>query len=135
MDQTLQIFRALGILATLLLADMASASSPPTPSPHSDESMRHYVYFPAHRIYFEPDQRAWFWYREGRWYSDSQLPAAYKPLTHDGVYVDLDTERPYERQSWIEQQFGTPAENERRHPDRHNWHGARDRDPYPTVSA
>ena len=135
MDKTRQWLSAMSLLTLPLLSNTASASPMDWKRTLSQDLVHHYVYYPAHRIYFEPEQRAWFWYRAGNWWTDTALPRGYEQFAHDGVYLDLETGRPYERQAWVEAQYGSPAENERRHHRAHRGRGADFKDPYPTVTA
>lgn len=132
MDRALQWIA----LALLPLAAPAWALTPDEIRSVTEKPVHHYVYYPAHRIYNEPDRHTWFWYQGGQWWTDHELPPVFQPLAHDGVYVDLRTARPYERQAWVESRFGSPAAYERRHPGQHPHDNApRARDPYPMVTA
>lgn len=134
MDRLLFLIGALLVTLPLLAAAGVRDGGKSLPAPA--DGVHHYIYYPAHRIYNEPDTRAWFWYQGGQWWTDRELPAGFQPLAHDGVYVDLRTARPYERQAWVESRFGSPAAYERRHPGQHPHQEApRTRDAYPMVTA
>jgi hypothetical protein len=61
-----------------------------------------YVYYGDHDIYFAPDTRVYYWQDNGRWVSGTVLPPTYEPYVRSaGVNIELDTERPYERNAYV----------------------------------
>lgn len=61
-----------------------------------------YVYYGDRDIYFSPETNRYFWLQDGRWVSGSTLPpedAAF--VRGGGVTIELDTERPYERNAYV----------------------------------
>jgi hypothetical protein len=59
----------------------------------------HYVYFGDHDIYYAPETKTYYWLDNGRWQSGFSLPSDRQRwvTTARGVDIDLDTDRPYER--------------------------------------
>lgn len=68
---------------------------------------RQYVYYGDHDIYFAPETHVYYWRDNGRWVSGSALPPAYEPYVRSGgVNIELDTDRPYERNDWVIARYG-----------------------------
>lgn len=68
---------------------------------------RKYVYYGDHDIYFAPESRVYYWRDNGRWVSGTTLPPAYEPYVRSGgVNIELDTDRPYERNDWVIARYG-----------------------------
>jgi hypothetical protein len=68
---------------------------------------RHYVYYGDHDIYFAPESRTYYWQDNGRWISGTTLPPAYAPYVRSGgVEIELDTDRPYERNAYVIAHYG-----------------------------
>jgi len=68
---------------------------------------RHYVYYGDHGIYFAPDTRTYYWQDGDRWISGTTLPPNYAPYVRSGgVQIELDTERPYERNAYVIAHYG-----------------------------
>jgi hypothetical protein len=78
---------------------------------------RKYVYYGDHDIYFSPETRVYYWRDNGRWVSGTALPPRYEPYVRTGgINIELDTDRPYERNSYVIAHYG------------HRHHGDRDDD-------
>ena len=61
-----------------------------------------YVYYGDHDIYFSPDTRTYYWMNNGRWVSGNSLPAENQAYIREGgVNIELDTDRPYERNDYV----------------------------------
>lgn len=61
-----------------------------------------YVYYGDHDIYFAPDTKTYYWQESGNWRSGVELPPASRSyITTGGVNIELDTDRPYERNEWV----------------------------------
>ena len=95
-------------LLAMALPVGAALAHPPVVAEHV--GVRHsYVYYPSHRIYYEPSARTWFWFDNGNWRFGAVLPVFYEQFTTGGVNVVLDAGRPYERQEWVETHYGRPV--------------------------
>jgi hypothetical protein len=65
-----------------------------------------YIYYGDHDIYFAPDTRTYYWQEGNAWRSGVELPpTARSYITSGGVKIELDTERPYERNEWVIQHY------------------------------
>ena len=61
-----------------------------------------YVYYGDHDIYFSPESRTYYWQVNGRWQSGTVLPAEVQGYVGaNGVDIELDTDRPYERNDYV----------------------------------
>ena len=68
---------------------------------------RSYVYYGDHDIYFSPERRVYYWQDNGRWISGTSLPPQYEPYVRSGgVNIELDTDRPYERNAYVIAHYG-----------------------------
>jgi hypothetical protein len=62
----------------------------------------HYVYFGDHDIYYAPETKTYFWLDNGRWQSGYSLPEDRRAyVTARGVDIELDTDRPFERNDYV----------------------------------
>src|SRR5664279_1020945 len=65
-----------------------------------------YVYYGDHDIYFAPESKTYYWREGDAWRSGVELPQANREyITSGGVNIELDTERPYERNEWVIQHY------------------------------
>lgn len=61
-----------------------------------------YVYYGDHDIYFAPETKTYYWREGDDWRSGMEVPPADRAyITRGGVNIELDTERPYERNDWV----------------------------------
>ncbi len=61
-----------------------------------------YVYYGDHDIYFSPETKTYYWLSDGRWKSGSALPVEAEPyIRSGGVAIELDTDRPYDRNDYV----------------------------------
>jgi hypothetical protein len=61
-----------------------------------------YVYYGDHDIYFAPETKTYYWREGSDWRSGAELPAESRTyITRGGVNIQLDTERPYEKNEWV----------------------------------
>ena len=66
----------------------------------------HYVYYADHQIYFAPETKTYYWREGDAWRSGVELPPSDREyITTGGVNIELDTERPYERNEWVIQHY------------------------------
>ena len=89
-----------------------------------------YVYYGARDIYFAPETRTWYWMADGTWRSGPELPPASRAyVTSGGTEIYLDTERPYERHTYVVAHYKhhDGEEHHRHHGDEEEHHG-HDRD-------
>jgi hypothetical protein len=91
-------------LATLAIAVSAAmpALADTTVTTVEHTGPHHYIYYRDHDIYYSPDTHMYFWLDQGRWQSGSSLPADSQGyVTTKGVDIQLDTDRPYERNDYV----------------------------------
>jgi len=61
-----------------------------------------YVWYGDHDIYFAPTTKTYYWREGSEWRSGTELPMADRAyIKSGGITVNLDTERPYERNEWV----------------------------------
>ena len=66
-----------------------------------------YVYYGDREVYFAPDTRMYYWKSNGRWISGNTVPADLEPFVRSGgVQIELDTDRPYERNEYVIAHYG-----------------------------
>ena len=87
---------AIGIGAALpALADQTVTTTTTT--------KHHYVYYGDHDIYYGPETKTYYWRTsDGKWMSGTELPTESRTyITSGGVPIELDTDRPYDRDEWV----------------------------------
>lgn len=73
-----------------------------------------YVYYGDHDIYFAPDTKVYYWRDGDAWREGAELPTTYRTyVTGSGVTIDLDTERPYERNDWVVKHYRHGGDRDR----------------------
>ncbi len=78
----------------------------------------HYVYYRDHGIYYAPDTGTYFWLEHGRWQSGASLPQdELSYASGKGIEIELDTERPYERNDYVIAHYGSAPVSMARTPD------------------
>ena len=86
-----------GLAAPALYADTQTTVEKTTTT-----TKHHYMYYPEHHIYFAPESKTYYWENNGRWVSGTDLPPENRAyVASGGVAIDLDTDKPYERNSWV----------------------------------
>lgn len=102
----MKIFRS--SIAALIITAGAVAMSPAiaddvtTTTVKTTTTKHHYVYYADHDIYFAPETKVYYWRENGTWRTGAELPVESRTYVRTGgVEVDLDTDRPYEREGWI----------------------------------
>jgi len=63
----------------------------------------HFVYYKDHDVYFAPEAKVYYWNENGNWRSGASLPAEQQRYitTTRGIDIDLDTDKPYERNDYV----------------------------------
>ena len=65
-----------------------------------------YVYYGDHDIYFAPETKTYYWREGSDWRSGNELPPESRTyVTKGGVTIELDTERPYEKNEWVVEHY------------------------------
>ena len=67
----------------------------------------HFTFYANHEIYFAPETKTYYWRQDGRWISGTELPPEDRAYVRSGgVEIDLDTDKPYERNDWVIAHYG-----------------------------
>ncbi|MCZ6836148.1 MAG: hypothetical protein O7G85_10275 [Planctomycetota bacterium] len=84
--------------------DRAVPPAPPSEAPqgkppahakaHGLRRQWNYFYYPSHEVYYAPVRELYFWIEGDGWAVGVELPDRYILLVEDGVYLELDTDRP-----------------------------------------
>jgi hypothetical protein len=84
------------------LAIAVSAALPAMADTMVATGKHHFVYFGDHDIYFAPESKTYFWLENGQWRSGRSLPEDRQAFVRTrGIDIDLDTDRPYERNDYV----------------------------------
>lgn len=71
------------------------------------DGKHHYVYYRDHGIYYAPDTATYFWLDGGKWQSGNSLPPGQQRYAIGrGIDIELDTDRPYERNDYVIAHYG-----------------------------
>jgi hypothetical protein len=96
--------RSLIKIAALAIA--VSAALPAMADTMVATGKHHFVYFGDHDIYFAPESKTYFWLENGQWRSGHSLPEDRQAFVRTrGVDIDLDTDRPYERNDYVVEHY------------------------------
>jgi hypothetical protein len=72
-----------------------------------------YVYYGDHDIYFAPQTKTYFWRENGTWRSGVDLPPESRAyIRSGGVKIQLDTDKPYERNDWVIEHYRHHHDND-----------------------
>ena len=94
--------RQRSLIRIAALAIAVSAALPSMADTLVETGRHHYVWFGDHDIYYAPETKTYFWLEKGRWHSGYALPREYESYTSSrGVDIELDTDRPYERNDYV----------------------------------
>jgi hypothetical protein len=100
---------ALATIAAGLVALPATAQTETTETTTTVTTVKgkhHYVYYGDHGIYFAPESKTYYWQEGDAWQSGIELPETYRTyIKKGGVKIELDTERPYERNEWVVEHY------------------------------
>lgn len=97
------------ILAMACLTPAASAvgAPPPWAPAHGWRAKHHYVYYPSAQVYYEPASRMWFWFGGDNWEAGLSLPLALHGYVRTGgIGIDMETSRPYLRNTEVMRYYG-----------------------------
>ena len=105
----MNVFRTL--LKAAALALVVSLAVPPAAQADDTKvvvtkTKHKYVYYGDHDIYFAPTTKTYYWQEGNEWRSGTELPPASRTyVTSGGVTIELDTEKPYERNEWVVEHY------------------------------
>jgi hypothetical protein len=74
---------------------------PPWAPAHGRRAKHQYRYYPYERVYFDPQQRVYFYLNGGRWQMSGSLPSTIRITVNDFVSLDMDSDRPYEHHNEV----------------------------------
>ena len=68
-----------------------------------EHGKHHYVYYSDKDIYYAPESKTYWWVENGKWQSGPSVPRESQDyvVRAKGIDIDLDTERPYERNDYV----------------------------------
>ena len=70
----------------------------------------HFVYYRDHDIYYAPESKTYYWIADGKWQSGPALRVEdQRYITSGGVDIDLDTDRPYERNDYVVKHYASAS--------------------------
>jgi hypothetical protein len=82
----------------------------------TEQAKHHYVFYSDRDIYYAPESHTYFWMESGRWQSGASLPQQEQDriVRAKGIEIDLDTDRPYERNDYVMSHYRDSAPATRR---------------------
>jgi hypothetical protein len=105
MNLRTSIFTALSLaVATTALPVFAqqSTTTETTTTTTVKKGHHRYVYYGDHDIYFAPETKVYYWREGDDWRSGIELPETFRGyISTGGIDIDLDTDKPYERNEWV----------------------------------
>ncbi|HSE11520.1 MAG TPA: hypothetical protein VLB69_02690 [Rudaea sp.] len=90
-------------IAALAIAVSAALPALADTTVSVERGKHHYVYYSDKDIYYAPDTRMYYWVENGRWRSGPSVPLEDQDyvVKAKGIDIDLDTDRPYERNDYV----------------------------------
>ncbi|MFI4968645.1 MAG: hypothetical protein ACHP7D_00410 [Lysobacterales bacterium] len=107
MRQSIITATAIAVGLAAAIPAMAQTETTETTTTTTVQKGHHrYVYYGDHDIYFAPETKVYYWREGDAWRSGVELPPASRGyITAGGVTIDLDTDRPYERNDWVVEHY------------------------------
>jgi hypothetical protein len=98
--------RSFSKIAALAIAVSAASAALPALADTTvsvEHGKHHYVYYSDKDIYYAPESKTYWWVDNGKWMSGPSVPRESQDyiVRAKGVDIDLDTERPYERNDYV----------------------------------
>ena len=95
--------RSFSKIAALAIAVSAALPALADTTVSVEHGKHHYVYYSDKDIYYAPDTKMYYWVENGRWQSGPSVPREDQDyvVKARGVDIELDTERPYERNDYV----------------------------------
>lgn len=113
MRHSLITLTALAIGLAVALPAIAEQTTETTVTTTVQKGHHRYVYYGDHDIYFAPENKTYYWQEGNEWRSGIELPQSSRSyITTGGVDIDLDTERPYERNDWVVKHYKHGADRD-----------------------
>ena len=81
------------------------AGGPPPWAPaHGYRAKYRYRYYPRQQVYYNTDEKRYFWIDAGVWKTGIRLPTGIK-IGGSGVTLEMDTPNPYEQHRSVRQNY------------------------------
>ena len=98
--------RSFSKIAALAIAVSAASAALPALADTTvsvEKGKHHYVYYSDKDIYYAPESKTYWWVENGKWQSGPSVPRENQDyvVRAKGIEIDLDTERPYERNDYV----------------------------------
>lgn len=95
--------RSFSKIAALAIAVSAALPALADTTVSVERGKHHYVYYSDKDIYYAPDTKMYYWVENGRWQSGPSVPLEDQDyvVRAKGIDIDLDTDRPYERNDYV----------------------------------
>jgi len=98
--------RSFSKIAALAIAVSAASAALPALADTTvsvEHGKHHYVYYSDKDIYYAPESKTYWWVENGKWQSGPSVPRESQDyvVRAKGIDIDLDTERPYERNDYV----------------------------------
>ena len=77
---------------------------PPWAPAHGYRAKHRYRYYPRQQVYYNPDEKRYFWIDAGIWKAGIQLPRGIN-ISGLGVTLEMDTSKPYEQHKSVRQNY------------------------------
>jgi hypothetical protein len=106
--------RSFSKIAALAIAVSAALPALADTTVSVEHGKHHYVYYSDKDIYYAPESKTYWWVENGKWQSGPSVPRESQDyvVRAKGIDIDLDTERPYERNDYVVSHYtnGEPGE-------------------------
>ena len=97
---------AAAVLATGFVVAVPAMADHETTTTVVKTTKHHYVYYGDHQIYFAPETKTYYWQTNGTWQTGVTLPVESQAyIKSGGMEIDLDTDRPYDRNESVIVQY------------------------------
>ena len=95
--------RSFSKIAALAIAVSAALPALADTTVSVEHGKHHYVYYSDKDIYYAPESKTYWWVENGKWQSGPSVPRESQDyvVRAKGIEIDLDTERPYERNDYV----------------------------------
>jgi hypothetical protein len=93
---------------------------PPWAPAHGHRAKHQYRYYPSERVYFDPQQRVYFYLSGGNWQMSVSLPSTIRITVNDFVSLDMDSDRPYEHHNEVIKRY-PPGQLKKKDDNRNNY--------------
>jgi len=95
--------RSFSKIAALAIAVSAALPALADTTVSVEHGKHHYVYYSDKDIYYAPESKTYWWVENGKWQSGPSVPRESQDyvVRAKGIDIDLDTERPYERNDYV----------------------------------